>query len=155
MKKNYIIPYGERFTSIGKHPYNRSIMSVDNVGVVVAHEKDYTPTDDDLRRHLIGWSEQREQFLQAESLEDAMKEFMSYPECNTGIKHKAWEPLHSQHKPVKEYAGCPHMRITKGGSIACGYFDEPTDGGHMVCVLSGLDEPPLCCPLSRFTALFG
>lgn len=136
-------------TSVGKYPYHRSIMEIDGIGLVVMHEKDYAPTEQDLRRHLIGWNEQHEQFIQADSLQEAVREFLSYKECTTGLKYKAWEMINSEHKPILEYSGCSSMRITKGGCVACAYYDEPTEGGHMVCVLDNLDEPPLACPINN------
>lgn len=149
MKKNYIIPYGERKTSVGKNYFmgKRTLMCVDNIGLVVEHSNDITPTDDDVRRHLIGWNEQHRIFIQADSLQEALLEFYDYPECKTGTKHKAWKIADSESNPVIEYAGCEHMRITDGGSTACAFWDEPTDEGHMMCILDGCDEPPSDCPI--------
>ena len=146
MKKNYIIRYQERATQIGGNLFKYStLMCVDNVGLVVKHDKDLKPTDDEVRRHLIGVSEHTI-LVQAESLQDALLEFYNYPECKTGTKNRAWELVNGEKQPVVEYAGCEHMRLSHGG-CACAKYDEPTDGGCMVCVLDGLDEPPLDCPI--------
>jgi hypothetical protein len=147
MKKNYIIPYGERSTHIGEYPFASSLMVVDCVGLVVKHDRDKKPTDDDVRRHLIGWNEQRTTLIQADSLQDALKEFYDYPECKTGTKHRAWEMVDSETKPVIEYAGCEYMRLVGSSMTACARYDEPTKGGHMVCIFDGLDEPPSDCPV--------
>lgn len=149
--KNYIIPYGERKTSIGEHYFmgKRTLMCVDNVGLVVEHNKDITPTDDDVRRHLIGWNPHHRVFVQAETLQKALEEFYGYLECRTGTKHKAWEIADSEISPVIEYAGCEHMRILKNGSTACACYDEPNEGeGWEMCVIDGRDEPPSDCPIA-------
>lgn len=146
---NYIIPYGERSTCIGENYFmgGRTVMCVDNVGIVVEHDNGVTPTDVDVRRHLIGWNPRRRIFIQAESLNKALEEFYGYPECRTGMKHKAWELTDSEINPIIEYAGCEHMRIMKNGNTACACYGEPTKNGWEICVLDGRDEPPLACPI--------
>jgi hypothetical protein len=145
MKKNYLIHYSERGTEIGQHPYTTSLMVVDCVGLVVKHDRDKKPSDNDVRHHLIGLRE-REIIVQANSLQEALLEFYDYPECKTGTKHRAWELVNSERQPIVEYAGCEHLRMKS--SIACAKYDEPTDNGLMFCVLDGLDDPPLDCPIN-------
>jgi len=147
MKKNYIIPYGERSTQIGDYPFASSLMVVDCVGLVVKHNEDKKPTDDDVRRHLIGWDANRTTLIQAESLQEALLEFYDTPECKTGTKHRAWELADSENNPIIEYAGCESMRLVSSG-CACAKFDEPKEDSHMICILDGLDEPPLDCPIN-------
>lgn len=148
MKKNYIIPYGERSTVIGEDAFwgKRTLMCVDNVGLIVEHNKKIVPTDDDVRRHLIGWNEQHRIFIQANSLQEALQEFYDYPECKTGTKHRAWELADSKQRPVIEYAACEHMCMA-GGGTACGRYDKPSKDGWELCVLDGRDEPPTDCPI--------
>ncbi|HWY12341.1 MAG TPA: hypothetical protein VN026_13495 [Bacteroidia bacterium] len=148
MKKNYIIPYGRRFTSIGVKGFGKiTLMCVDNIGLEVKHKTDYTPTEDDVRRNLIGWSEHNTAFIQANSLEEALQEFINYPECKTGIKHKAWELLATKDNPVKEYSGCQYMLINDNGYLSCQRYADSDEPDNMVCILDGLSEPPSDCPI--------
>src|SRR3989344_3955233 len=141
MKKNYIIPYEERFTQInGGVIAKRSLMCADNVGLIVGHKADYTPTEKDVRRNLIG-IKTNTILVQADSLQEALQEFLNYPECRTGVKHKAWSLASSERNPVIEYSGCECMRLLNSG-VACAKYDEPRNGGYMICILDGLDDPP-------------
>lgn len=148
MKKNYIIPFKERSTSIGSgHPRVNSLMVVDNVGLIVNHEKDTTPTDNDIRRHLIGISNSNKITVQAESLHDALKEFYGYAECRTGFKHKAWEIDDSEGRPVIEYSGCQYL--LNDDFLKCQRYAEDTKVDNMYCVIDGLDDPPCDCPINN------
>ena len=126
MKKNYIIPYGERSIKIGDGvSYKKSLMCVDNLGIIVEHSKKGMPKDEEVRNHLIGWDPQNRILVQANSLQKALQEFYEYPECKIGTKHKAWEIVDSEMNPVIEYAGCKHMKID--GSTLCTAYDDPGD----------------------------
>jgi hypothetical protein len=142
---NYIIPYGERHVRTGGRDI--TLMCVDNLGLVVYHKKDAVLTDDFIRHHLIGYADQHTTFIQANSLQEALQKFYDYPECKTGTKHKAWELEDSETRPIIEYCGCQFMNTRMGGCLECNYYDPPEEGGYMVCVLDGLDEPPANCPI--------
>lgn len=144
--KNYIIPYLERFTSMANFPFKRSILCVDGVGIVVKHSEDSDLSDSSIRRHLIGVTEQQI-LIQANDIFDAISKFNEFEEAKTGEKYKAWTIKTDERNPIIEYCACPHMRVVS--SIACAYYDEPTEYGYMICVLDGLDEPPRNCPIYR------
>ena len=148
MKKNYIIPYGERSTNISDgSPTQRSLICVDNLGLFVEHNKGKKPTAKEVRGHLIGWNPQNEILVQAKSLQAALEEFYNYPECKTGTKYKAWEMVDSKHNPIIEYSGCKHMKVN--GYVMCTKYDEPEYTSNMYCILDGLDDPPLGCPIDK------
>lgn len=147
MKKfNYIVPYGRRFTRVGSGWADKeTLMCIDGLGICVEHKRDYTPTADEVRQHLIGTNEQHSIIIQADSDEECLKIFFSFEQCRTGTKYRAWYLVDSERKPIIQYAGCQFMRMKH--TIACAAYDEPTDEGHMICILDGLDEPPSECPI--------
>lgn len=146
--KNYIIPYGERFVNMGMG-YKRTLMCVDNLGLVVRHSLETMPAPEDVRNYLVGWNEQNTILIQADSLQDALLKFYDLPECKTGTKHRAWELIGTEKNPVIEYCGCKHIRFTESGAMACGIYGEPEMGGHMTCILEMNDEPPTDCPIDE------
>lgn len=142
--KNYIIPYLERFIQLAGFSYKRSIVCVDNVGIVVYHAENPDLSDENIRRHLIGVTE-RTIIIQADDIGEAIFKFNEFEESKAGMTYKAWDIKTSERNPIIEYCTCPHMRVNN--SIACAYYDEPTEHGYMICVLDGLDEPPRNCPI--------
>lgn len=85
--KNYIIPYGERFINMGMG-YKRTLMCVDNLGLVVRHSLETTPAPEDVRNYLVGWNEQNTILIQADSLQDALLKFYDFPGSKTGTQGK-------------------------------------------------------------------
>lgn len=152
--KNYQIPFIERTTSIGnKFPRETTLFNVNGIGVYVEHEKDNLPTQEEVSRHLIGISTPHRMDIQAESLEAALKEFFSYPACNTGFKKKALEIADSEGYPVIEYSGCKWL--LNDGFRKCQRFSELNEIDNMFCILDGLDEPPCDCPILKQKQLDG
>lgn len=148
MKNNYIIPYGERFVDMANSFLGGwTLMCVDNLGLVVRHDPKIVPTDDNVRRHLVGWKTHNTTLVQAESLQDALKKFYDFEECRTGTKHRAWELVDSKDNPIIEYSGCEFMRNREDGCIACACGDEPEDDHYVMCILDGCNEPPRECPI--------
>lgn len=145
--KNYIIPYGERFTTIGNTCFTaQTLMCVDGIGLIVNHKSGYKPTEEDVRSHLIGY-QKHTMIIQGESLFKAVETFYNYEECKIGLKYKAWEMIDSEDRPIREYPKCKHIRIKH--EPVCAAYDEPTEDGCMTCVLSGNDEPPTNCPIDK------
>jgi hypothetical protein len=144
--KNYIIPYMERFIQLAIYSYKRSIVCVDNIGMVVNHAGNPDLSDENIRRHLTGIV-QRTILIQANDIFGAISKFNEFEEAKTGEKYKAWTIETDEINPIIEYANCPHIRVNN--SIACAYYDEPEEHGYMICVLDGLDDPPRNCPISQ------
>jgi len=147
---NYIIPYSLRETIISDFPQTeQKAVCVDNVGIIVK----YRPEDADklnpenIRKHLIGFSDQHTMIIQADNLEEALKEFYEIPETKVGTKYKAMELADKETKPIIEYSSCEHMVVNNW--IRCGYYDEPKEESSMVCILGGLDQPPEVCPILK------
>ncbi len=145
--KNYIIPYGERFTMVGESGISkRTLMSVDGIGLIVKYWGK-KPTKKEVRKYLIGWNQQNEIIIQANSLLEALKKFYDFPEAKVGITDHAWEIASSESNPIREYASCSHMKVED--YIKCGIYDEPGETSNMICILDGLDEPPEDCPINN------
>ena len=151
MKNNYIIPYSVRSTEIGDgHKSKTTLMCVDNVGIVVKHKQDYIPTDDDVRRHLIGYHDRNKILIKADSIQEAMQIFFDFPECKCGTKYKAWELVDSDKNPVIEYSGCEHLQQKEGTSFFnCQRFAEEGEWENLICVLDGQDDPHDDCIIHR------
>jgi hypothetical protein len=148
MKMNYIIPYRERFTVIKNCVSHRSLFNVDNLGIVVYHQKDVLPTENEIRNHLVGLTHTKTILIQADSLKAALEKFYSFKELKIGFKHKAWELADSKDIPIIEYSPCFHMKFKRGsGNLYCQYYAEEGKFDHMVCIIDGLDEPPTKCPI--------
>ncbi len=145
MQKNYIIPYGERFTQIGQYGHKRVVMSVNNIGLVVKYSEDILPTDQEVSQHLRGWVDRKRFYTQADSVQEAISIFHQRPECNIGGEHKAWVIQNSEKNPVIEYSGCKWMG--NKDYFNCNRYADPGDEDSLNCVLDGNDEPPCDCPI--------
>lgn len=147
IKKNYIIRFNERSTSVGSgFPRQNTLMDINGNGLVVNHEKNNIPDEKEVLRHLIGIQEQYT-IVQGNSYQEALSEFNSFKSCNTGTLKKAWALLNDKHHPIIEYSGCKY--IVDKGFLTCQRYAEPNEFDNMYCVLDGLDEPPHDCPIQN------
>lgn len=144
MKKNYLIPYRERFIDFeNNHCYKKTLTCIDGLGIVVYHGSQPMPTDEQLRRYLIGITT-RYTFIQAENFDKALEIFNNYPESKMGERSKAWSVETSERTPAIEYCYCEALYYERG--VNCHFYSKVNG---LYCVLDNVDEPPLKCPINR------
>jgi hypothetical protein len=148
--KNYIIPYQERFVKLNYISSQKSVLCVDNLGLVVYHNTNDDLSPENIRRYLVGVKSFNTVLVQAENLPDALSEFYSYPETTTGFKHKAWEIEDSGKRPIIEYSSCCHLKSEEELSgLFCQYYAMDGEFDQMLCILDGSDDPPKECPILK------
>ncbi len=162
--KLWRVPIYSRFchtaTSMTKLGQRCELRHVDEVGLTVwwiedsEHKPpDYDglgrPTDDFIRRHLIG-RERQNAFVEAERPEDIGRKFLEdFPGASIGgdsVKAKAIWP--NEEEPIYELPWCVLLSQDTRGSFICGPRDQdPSPAG---CVLEGYDQPHHACPIGEF-----
>lgn len=146
MLKNYIVPYGFRFCDVGKNRNTTTLMVVDDIGIAVRHDRDNIPTNKDVRSHLIGYTD-REMRIQAESIEDCLKQFYELDEAKLGKRAQAYTLEASESNPIIEYVGCKDM----GEDLNCKAFDDEytEPDSFLLCILNGCDDVHDGCPIKQ------
>lgn len=143
---NFIIPYTKRSTHIGTNYNETTVMDVDGVGVYVGHPRGEVPSSDLVRRHLMGISNHT-WWIEADSLEDALKKFHDTDGAKIGSKNRAIVMNVSKRLPIREYVGCKDM--SEDGH--CKYFDDEftEPDSHLLCILGGCDDVHDSCPIKQ------
>ncbi len=122
---------------------------VDGIGLYVYHRSETVPSDDEIRRMLIG-RERKYVYVEAASIAEALLRFPEqFPGAVTGERAFALELQPSEHWPIKIYPECSRMYETAKGYIVCGQpLPDQLNGEWGGCIIEGF-EPPANCPIEK------
>lgn len=148
------LPLYKRFVSMTTIPprpgAKEELRVIDEVGLYVCYE-DSSPTDDQVRQHLVG-CERVYTLIEANGVADALEKFFKEcPGANTGTRGSpAMELRPSAAYPIEIYPECSRMNWTRRGFLVCGKPEpDGLNGENGGCILDGC-EPPEDCPIERY-----
>ena len=148
------VPVKKRFTSIVDLPplpgSRTTLCAVDGIGLFVHHTSPECPSDDEIRRHLIG-VERIYLLVEADSIAEAILKFPDqYPAAMVGERAMALKIEPSETYPFEIYPPCPLMHLTRLGYIVCGKPEpDGMNGEYGGCIIDGFD-PPENCPIEKY-----
>ena len=123
---------------------------VDGIGLYIHHKSLECPSDDKIRRSLIG-VERIYLLVEADSIAEAILKFPDqYPAAMVGERAMALKIQPSETWPFEIYPQCPIMHLTRLGYMVCGKPEpDGMNGENGGCILDGFD-PPYNCPIEKY-----
>ncbi|HEY4520539.1 MAG TPA: hypothetical protein VJJ72_01930 [Candidatus Paceibacterota bacterium] len=129
-----------------------TLMEIDDIGVYVYHKHGTSPSQEDLRRSLIG-VELSHIDIEADTIAQAAVKFMrEYPGATTGARAQALV-INESREEAHIFPECRHMHRTTEDEIVCGEVvrdEEGERGEYGGCVLNRYSSPGFYCPIEEF-----